>query len=344
MAVKSTELRSGVFVVLAVVVLTILIFSVGNFRARLRAAQRYVTYVDNAKFLKTHDPVTYGGFKVGEIKMLEVAPDHYGMVKITLEVDVGTPVKEDSIVTVKQDGILGPKYLEVSPGTPGSPRAPGGYTLHGVAPVAFVELGPSFEGPMTKLDALLDNVNKIIGNDEFRKNIAAMLTEARALLKTLSEQVEKVGATAGKTGDRSQEVLGEVQETVKSIREPLNRTLKNAEELTGHLTKDADMLTDRIAKTLDELTARLTKSLDSLDQLLKDTDGLVVQNNKNLFETIRGMRDMTHHLELAAKRIRANPSVVLFGSTETPEELRQADETELRLKGRARRYDKEEPK
>jgi phospholipid/cholesterol/gamma-HCH transport system substrate-binding protein len=344
MPVKSSELRSGIFVVLAVVALTILIFSVGNFRARLKSQSRYFTYVENAKFLKAHDPVTYGGFKVGEIKVLEVAPDRHGLVKITLDVDLDTPVKEDSIITVKQDGILGPKYLEVSPGTTGSKRAPTGSTLNGVAPVAFVELGPSFEGPMTKLDTLLDNVNKIIGDEEFRKNISAMLTEARTLLKSLSEQVEKVGAAAGKTGERSQEVLGEVHETVKAIREPLGKTLKNTEELTGRLAKDADTITDRIVKTLDELTARLNKSLDSLDQVLKDTDGLIVQNNKNLFETIRGMRDMTHHLELAAKRIRANPSVLLFGSPETPEELRRADETDLRLKGRARRYDKEEPK
>ena len=35
MAVKSTELRSGIFVILAMVALTVLIFSVGNFRARL---------------------------------------------------------------------------------------------------------------------------------------------------------------------------------------------------------------------------------------------------------------------------------------------------------------------
>ena len=344
MPVKSSELRSGVFVVLAVVALTILIFSVGNFRARFKSASRYYTYVDNVKFLKSHDPVTYGGFKVGEIKSLEVAPDRHGMVKITVDVDEDTPVKEDSIITVKQDGILGPKYLELSPGKPGSKRAPRGTTLPGVAPVAFVELGPSFEGPMTKLDTLLENVNKIIGDEEFRKNIAGMLIEARSLLKGLSEQIEKVGTMAGKTGERSQEVLGEVQETVKSLREPLARTLKNTEELTGRLAKDADALTDRIVKTLDEVTARLNKSLDALDQVFKDTDGLILQNNKNLFETIRGMRDMTHHLELAAKRIRANPSVVLFGSPETPEELRRADETELRLKGRARRYDKEDPK
>ena len=344
MPVKSTELRSGIFVVLAVVALTILIFSVGNFRARLKSQSRYLTYVENAKFLKTHDPVTYGGYKIGEIKNLEVAAERHGLVKITVDVDVDIPVKEDSVITVKQDGILGPKYLEISPGTPASKRVPSGSTVTGVSPIAFVELGPSFEGPMTKLDALLDNVNKIIGDEEFRKNIAAMLTEARALLKTLSEQIEKVGAVAGKTGDRSQEVLGEVHDTLKSIREPLGKTLKNTEELTGRLAKDADAITDRIVKSLDEVTARLNTSLDSLDQVLKDTDGLIVQNNKNLFETIRGMRDMTHHLELAAKRIRANPSVVLFGSSETPEELRRADETELRLKGRARRYDKEEPK
>jgi hypothetical protein len=92
------------------------------------------------------------------------------------------------------------------------------------------------------------------------------------------------------------------------------------------------------------VTARLSKTADNLDQLLKDSDGLIVQNNRNLYETIRGLRDMTHHLELAAKRIRANPSIVLFGAQETPEELRKADETELRLKGRARRYDKEDPK
>lgn len=49
-------------------------------------------------------------------------------------------------------------------------------------------------------------------------------------------------------------------------------------------------------------------------------------------------------MEQASKRIRANPAILLFGAEETPEERRRADETELRLRGRARRYDKEPPK
>lgn len=344
MAVKSSELRSGIFVVLAVLVATILIFSVGNFRARLRSAARYYTYVDNAKFLRSHDPVTYGGFKVGEIKSLDVASDHYGMVRITMDVDEDLPVKDDSVVTVKQDGILGPKYLEISPGTPGAKRVQNNAVIPGVVPAAFVELGPSFEAPLAKLDRLLDNLNLIVGDPDFRKSIPSLLTEARSLLSSLSEQIQKVGTAASKAGEKAQEVFGEVQATVTSSKEPLAKTLKDADELTLHLTKDADQMTEKILKALDEVLGKLSKSADHLDQILRDTDGIIVQNNTNIFETIRSLRDTSHHLELAVKRIRANPSIMLFGAKETPEELRHMDETELRLKGRVRRYGKEEPR
>src|ERR1051325_769885 len=123
MAEKSTGIRSGIFVGLAASPLTSLIFSSGNFRARFRSSSRYYTYVTDVKFLKTHDAVTYGGFKVGEIKNIEVAGDHHGMVRITVEVDPEVEVKEDSTLSVKQDGILGPKYLEISPGSPTGKRA-----------------------------------------------------------------------------------------------------------------------------------------------------------------------------------------------------------------------------
>jgi len=344
MAVKSTELRSGIFVILAMVALTVLIFSVGNFRARLQPMVRYTTYVHDAKFLKTHDAVTYGGFRVGDIKAIEVSPEHHGQVKITVAVDPDLPVKQDATIMVKQDGILGPKYVEISPGSQGSPRAPDGSTLPGIVPTAFIDLGPSFEGPLGRLDKLIENLNLILGDADFRKNLAGILAETRTLLTSLNDQAQKLGATLTKTGDKSQEVLAELQETLKATREPLTKTLKDTDELTLHLTKDADVMTEKIAKALDELTVRLGKSADALDQLLKDSDSLIVQNNKNFYETIRGMRDTTHHLELAAKRIRANPSLLLFGATETPEELKRADETDLRLKGRGRRYDKEDPK
>src|SRR6185503_8622766 len=139
--------------------LTILIFSVGNFRARLRNAARYHTFVSDAKFLKAHDAITYGGFKVGEIKDIEVAPERHGTVRITIEVDPEVVGKEDSTIVVKQDGIMGPKFMEITPGTPAAKKLAAGAAIPGVVPTAFVELGPSFEGPLTSLDKLLENLN-----------------------------------------------------------------------------------------------------------------------------------------------------------------------------------------
>lgn len=333
MAVKATEVRSGIFVVLALVVLTILVFSVGNFRQRLAATTTYTCHVADAKFIKAHDPVTFGGLRVGEVKRVEVSADRFGLVRVTLEVEPGIEVREDSTVVLKQDGMLGAKYMEITPGTPAAKRMPAGTEIRGVVIPAITDLAATIEKPLAKIDRILDHLDAILGKPESQKNIADVLAEAKALLVTMNEQMKRIGDVAAQTGDKAGKVLDEVQATVKDARGPLTSSLK-----------DADELVLKVSKALDEMTARLTKTADGLDQLLRDTDGLVLQNSANIYETIRGLRDTAYHMELAAKRVRANPSVLLFGAEETPEERRRADETELRLKGRARRYDKEDPK
>ncbi|MFN3486322.1 MAG: MlaD family protein, partial [Planctomycetota bacterium] len=133
MSFKASEVRSGIFVVLATGVLGVLVFSVGNFRARFQPSARYHAFLSDAKFLKAHDAVTYAGLRVGEVKRVDVAPERFGTVRVTIEVDPGIPVREDSVLVLKQDGMLGPKYLEILPGNPAAPppppRAPTGAPL-----------------------------------------------------------------------------------------------------------------------------------------------------------------------------------------------------------------------
>jgi len=344
MAVKGSEVRSGIFVVLAVLVLGILIFSVGNFRQRLQTTAFYSSYLTDAKFLKAHDPVTFGGLRVGEIRAVEVSSERFGLVKVTLEVAQDIVVKEDSLLILKQDGLLGTKYMEISPGTPDARRVPPHSELRGLVPPAITDLAAAIERPIAKVDRLLEHLDAILGGPENQKNIAEILSEARELLSTMDAQMKKIGDVAVATGEKTQKTLDELQGAVKDVRAPLTSTLRNAEELPGRLSKSLEELSSKMSRTIDELTAKLTKTADGLDQLLRDADTVVLQNNSNLYETIRGLRDTAYHLEMAARRVRANPSVLLFGANETAEERKRVDETELRLRGRARRYDKEDPK
>jgi ABC-type transporter Mla subunit MlaD len=219
-----------------------------------------------------------------------------------------------------------------------------GAELRGVVPPAITDLAASIESPLAKIDRLLDHLEAILGKPENQKNIADILAQAKSLLVTMEEQMKKIGDVTAQAGEKSGKVFDEVQAAIREVKGPLTSTIKNADELTVKLGRSVEELAAKVSTSLDELTAKLSKTADGLDRLLRDADTLVLQNNTNIYETIRGLRDTAHHLELAAKRVRANPSLLIFGADETPEERRKADETELRLKGRARRYDKEDPK
>ena len=97
-----------------------------------------------------------------------------------------------------------------------------------------------------------------------------------------------------------------------------------------------------LLKNADQLAGKLTRTADHLDALLRDADAMIVQNSGNVYETVRSMRDTAYHLEQTAKRVRSDPSILIFGAEETAEERVRADETELRLRARVRRYDKED--
>lgn len=333
MSVKASEIRSGLFVVLATGVLCVLVFSVGNFRARFRPAARYHAYLSDAKFLKAHDAVTYGGLRVGQVKRVEVAPDRFGTVRVTVEVDPEIPVREDSTLVLKQDGMLGPKYLEILPGTPAARPAAPGAELAALVPPALTDLTSAVEKPLQRIDRVLEHLDRILGLPENQKNLAELLAETRAMLGSLHAEIRRVGALAEETGRETRELLAEIRGAVRDARAPLTNALQNAEALS-----------EKLSARLDDLTGRFGRAAEALERLLRDADGLVVENHKNVYETIRALRDAAYHMEQASKRIRANPSILLFGAEETPEERRRADETELRLRGRARRYDKEPPK
>jgi phospholipid/cholesterol/gamma-HCH transport system substrate-binding protein len=259
---------------------------------------------------------------VGSIKSVEANGERFGLIRISVDVDSDILIKEDSMLVLKQDGLLGIKYIEISPGTPESPRAAAGATLKGYVPPAITDLTASIEEPLATVNRVLGHLDKILGDPGNQENISTILSDTKTLLEGLNEQVQKIGSEAAKTGEQARQVLGDAHDMIQSQRGAIESTLKNAEELSGRLLHTAGLM----------------------DKLLTDADGVLVENHKNIYETIRALRDTAYHMEQATRRIRANPSVLLFGAEETPEERRQADETELRLRGRAPRYDKEDPR
>ena len=77
-------------------------------------------------------------------------------------------IHNDAYALVRQDGLLGPKYLEIIPGNPLLPKLPTGSTLCNAAvqPVSVDEILQSVQSITKHIEAVTATLENSIGNME----------------------------------------------------------------------------------------------------------------------------------------------------------------------------------
>ena len=127
----------GVFMLLGILALGYLSVKLG--RVSLFGGQGYRVTVDfpSVGGLKAGSTVEIAGVEIGRVESIGLA-DYQA--RVTLRVDGAVKLQEDSIASIKTKGLIGEKYVRISPG--GSERIipPGGRIREVEAPVDFEEL------------------------------------------------------------------------------------------------------------------------------------------------------------------------------------------------------------
>jgi len=116
----STAFRVGVLVVLALLFLSIGIFLIGNKDFLFSPTYRLKADFQNVAGLNNGAEVRIGGIHQGTVKEIDLPSQPDG--KVTVVMNLRTPtrniVKNDSRASIKTEGLLGDKYVEISFGSP----------------------------------------------------------------------------------------------------------------------------------------------------------------------------------------------------------------------------------
>jgi len=127
----------GLFVLIGIVGLAYLSIQLG--RVSFLGATGYVVTADfpSVGGLKAGSTVEIAGVEIGRVEAIGLA-DYQA--RVTLRIHAGVKLQEDSIASIKTKGLIGEKYLRISPG--GSDRLipPRGKIREVEAPVDFEEL------------------------------------------------------------------------------------------------------------------------------------------------------------------------------------------------------------
>ncbi len=87
------------------------------------------SYTVKARFidvtgLKSGANVELAGVRIGRVDDVVLSPDKRAIV--ALRIDKGVKLFDDAIVSIKTSGLIGDKYVKITPGGAGDPLAPGG--------------------------------------------------------------------------------------------------------------------------------------------------------------------------------------------------------------------------
>jgi phospholipid/cholesterol/gamma-HCH transport system substrate-binding protein len=118
-----TDVLVGAFVLVGLICLGYLAIRLG--KIELLGTQGYVVFADfvSVAGLKLGDPIEIAGVRIGKVEGLTLADDR---ARLTLRVSDGVKLQEDVIASVRARGLIGDKFVLVTPGASDKIIAPGG--------------------------------------------------------------------------------------------------------------------------------------------------------------------------------------------------------------------------
>ena len=127
----------GIFVILGIVALGYLSISLGQIS--FLSGQGYYVTVDfpSVGGLKSGSSVEIAGVEIGRVQSIGLA-DYQA--RVTLRLQSSIKLQEDSIASIKTKGLIGEKYIRISPGGSDKIIGPNGKIREVEAPVDFEEL------------------------------------------------------------------------------------------------------------------------------------------------------------------------------------------------------------
>jgi phospholipid/cholesterol/gamma-HCH transport system substrate-binding protein len=138
-----TEIVVGVFVLAGLICLGYLAIRLG--KLELFGSHGYVVFADfvSVAGIKLGDPIEIAGVRIGKVEGIALADDR---ARLTLRVSDGVQLQDDVIASVRARGLIGDKFVLVTPGASEKIIPPGGRIRDTDSPPDIPDLIGKFVG------------------------------------------------------------------------------------------------------------------------------------------------------------------------------------------------------
>lgn len=120
----SVELAVGVFVLIGILCIGYLTIKLGKMELLGDNHYQLLARFDNVSGLKVGASVEIAGVSVGKVDAISLEPERL-VARVRLKIDRRVQLHDDVIASVKTAGLIGDKYIKLTPGGGGTMLEPG---------------------------------------------------------------------------------------------------------------------------------------------------------------------------------------------------------------------------
>ena len=160
---RSRQIRVGIVLIAALLLLALGVFQVGRLFDVFASRYTLVTLIESSGGLIAGSPVTLAGQRIGQVDEIEFLPvderrDSANIyVRLSINESVREQIREDSKAILQTQGLLGNRYINISPGSPEYQPLQPGDTVPSLPPLDYESVLRTAAGTMDQVqDVIVD--------------------------------------------------------------------------------------------------------------------------------------------------------------------------------------------
>ncbi len=279
----------------------------------------YLVYVhESVAGLNPKAVVRYRGVDVGQVESIRLDPKDPRQVILTLKIQRSAPIRENTVATLKIQGLTGLATVELSGGSPDSPplkAMPGQpYPVIKSTPSLVQRLDDAFNEVVGAVDTMSGKLDRLLSADN-QASVRQILHNLAAVSGTLAGRRDSIGQTLANI-DAVSGVLAQHKRDIDNALQDATATLRNSASASAQLNRLLTRLQSSVTR-MNEAALSITKTSRSLDKVVntsqRNLSQVVQRTAPPLNALLMQLGQLTGTIQQFVQTIERHPRMLLFG-------------------------------
>ena len=288
--------KVGAFFLAGLVLVGILILKIQDIHlGKSKGTGTVDLHLKDVAGLDDKSAVRIAGVRVGKVSGVKLQPDGTAVVHLILDQDV--ELHEGAVGHIRSLGLLGDKYVELTPGNLQAPQLPDGARLEGSSAAGFEDLQKIANDIANDLKTVSAALAASLGGPQGTQKIDKIVDNIGELSAALRQLVEANRQNIDLTVLNLREFSAAIRETVARVDRILDENRPGIRKTVGNV----DDITDKLKTTADNLNAiteKINGTKGTIGKLINDDE-----THRNLNEALQSVKSGVDSLNTTLSKV-----------------------------------------